>query len=100
MTADRIDVIAANPGFELLEYFHNEGGADACVARSPIVGWRVTNGDYAEPIAADGPVTNTGAAVVKYPDGRVTLPACQTWDNEALWLADVSALQAEQRKRA
>ena len=87
MPAEKIDIIAANPGFELLEYFHNEGGEDACVSRSPIVAWKVTNGEYAEAIAVEGPTRNS-EAVVKYPDGRVTMPECQTWDDEASWLAD------------
>jgi hypothetical protein len=81
-------IVPAVPGFEVLEYFHNNGGADAC-----IVAWRISPADgcdYAEPIT---PNTNSNRnnCVIKYPDGRVDWPACQTWDSEALWLQDASA---------
>ena len=71
-------VIPAGPGFEVLEYFHNNGGADACIDRQPVVAWRVPGADdfeYAEPITPDT-FDRKSEYVIKYPDGRVVWPAC------------------------
>jgi hypothetical protein len=93
-------IIPAGPGYEVLEYYHNEGGTDACIDRQPVVAWRIDpadGSDYAEPITPD---TNNKRfeCVIKYPDGRVNWPACQTWDTEALWLVDAEARGEQQRK--
>ena len=49
-------IIPALPGFEALAYFHNEGGADACIDRHPVVAWRIDpaeDSEWAEPITPD-----------------------------------------------
>lgn len=92
-------IIPAAPGFETLTYFHNNGGADACIDRQPVVAWRIdpTEAEWAEPITPDTEYRDKW--VIKYPDGSVCRVADRTWDSEALWLADMTA-QGEQRKIA
>jgi len=97
--SEKIVIVAANPGFEVLEYHHNNGGDDACVSRSPIVAWRVVEGKYAEPVLTETTLTNE--VFIKYPDGRVNWPECQVWDSEALWLEDITIrFEREQKKSA
>jgi len=90
-------VLPANPGFELLEYHHNEGGADACVSRSPIVGWKVfDNGAYVEALAVE--TFMTSEPVIKCPDGRVIWQECQTWEDEGAWFAYATTRGNEKQK--
>jgi len=95
-------IIPALPGFEAVQYYHNNGGADACIDRQPVVAWRIDpaeGSEWAEAITPDL-LNRDIETYIKYPDGRIVWPAVQTWDDEAAWLVDTAVRGEEKRKAA
>lgn len=89
-------VVPASPGYELLSWSDcAQGYGDA--ERSPIVGWRVNDLGYAEPVATDIHYSDNFGILA--PNGKLFVPGEGMFDDIEGWAKEKRRLQEEVAKR-
>lgn len=93
-------VVAATPGYTLLNYwFDSESRGAPLVSRTPIIAWRIDDGDIASPIVIDDDRGEDGlTSGILLPDGRVIMPCVETFADAAAWLAAMDRRAEESRR--
>ena len=98
-----LPVVAAAPGYTLLQYYAQEDGVEAIISRTSIVAWRIDR-DIAIPVTPDDDdnAFNRIGYGVLLPDGQVIYPYIGADDNEEGWRArmddEAKDWQAARRK--
>jgi hypothetical protein len=99
-----LPVVAAAPGYTLLQYYAQEDGVEAIITRTSIVAWRIDR-DIAIPVTPDNDDDDCSNRIeygVLLPDGQVIRPWLGACSNEEDWRAVVDQVakdwQAARRK--
>ena len=98
VAARTMPIIPATPGYEALGAFEDEDAAELTfvVVRHPVLGWRVDPWGGLTPVTLDD--MDDQPTTIRYPDGRVVIPADTTFENEDAWLKAMH--EQEQKRRA